>query len=199
MKRFAPGSRFGLLVAVLVAALASFPSALPTLAQGVITVSPNAVFTGTSSTVTLSASGFFDLSQVRASQIAIRPSEGVSVIQIVSATAQRLTISFRISEEAATGTRTLLITNSGGATVVALDLALRLGLHICRPACEATQTCRENRCVGCASPCQEPLVCRGNACVAPPEPPPPPPPLRCTPACRPGFECREGNTCLPLI
>lgn len=142
--------------------------------QGSITVSPNIVDTGTSPRVTITASGFFDLSEVSESQISIRPSQGVSQIQITGATAQTLTLSFELAADAAVGTRTLLIKNNDGATVVALDLLLRLGPHICRP------------------PCELPFRCSANVCVGPPPPPPPP---QCRPPCRPGFFCSEFGQC----
>jgi hypothetical protein len=142
--------------------------------QGSITVAPNVVDTGTSPRVTISASGFFDLSEVTESQISIRPSQGVSQLQITGATAQHLTLSFDLAADASIGTRTLLIRNNDGATVVALDLVFRLGSHICRP------------------PCELPFRCSANVCVGPPPPPPPP---QCRPPCRPGFFCSEFGVC----
>jgi hypothetical protein len=156
--------------------------------QGVITLAPTVVDTGTSSRVTITASGFFDLAEVTESQISFRPGQGVSNIQIAGATAQRLVVTFDISEDAALGTRTLLIKNNAGATVVALDIAFNLGSHICRPACELPQRCSGNVCVGCRPPCQDPLVCRGNFCVRPTPP-------QCTPPCRPPFFCNDFGQC----
>jgi hypothetical protein len=157
--------------------------------QGTISLSPIAVDTGTSARVTITASGFFDLGEVRESQISIRPSQGVSNIDIAGATAQRLVLTFDLSEDASIGTRTLLIRNNAGATVVALDLVFNRGPHICWPACESPLRCVNNVCVGCRPPCRDDLVCRGNVCVRPP------PPV-CNPPCRePFFFCNEFGFC----
>jgi hypothetical protein len=157
--------------------------------QGTISVTPTAVDTGTTARVTITASGFFDLGDVRESQIGFRPSQGVSDIQIAGATAQRLVLTFDLSEDASTGTRTLLIRNNAGATVVALDLVFNRGSHICRPACESPLRCVNNVCVGCRPPCRDDLVCRGSVCVRP-QPPP------CDPPCRsPPFFCNQFGQC----
>jgi len=158
---------------------------------GSITVSPNVVDTGTSSMVTISASGFFDLSEVLEPQIGIRPSQGVSNVQIESATAQHLVLSFQLARSTIPGTRTLFIKDSHGTTVVALDLILKRGAF-CEPDCQAPLVCRDNVCVspppspppfGCHPPCEDGLVCRGNRCIQ----------LQCRPACRPTQICENGR------
>lgn len=155
--------------------------------QGSVTVSPNIVETGTSPTVTISASGFFDLSQVRESLIGIRPTQGVSNIQIESATAQRLRLSFTLAPDTVTGTRTLFINNSNGTTIVALDLELKLGALFCQPACRDPLVCRANVCVrpeGCNPPCDDGFSCNQfNRCVTP----------RCQPPCASGSVCESGR------
>jgi hypothetical protein len=134
-------------------------------------LSPTVVKTGESSKVVIKSGGFFDLSEIRQSQIGIRPNEGISDLRIVDATAQSLDLSFKIANTASAGIRTLFIKNTSGATVVALNLTLRLGLGICKPLCQA------------------PNICRDNVCV-----PPPPPPRECKPPCDPnsGEECKNG-------
>ena len=144
------------------------------LAQG-IAVTPNVVEIGTSPRVTITASGFFDLSEVGPSQIGIRPSEGVSDIRIINQTAQRLSLSFGLAEDTPVGTRTLFIKNNSGVTVVALDLNFKLGPSICRPPCEAPSRCSNNVCV---------------------RPPPPPPPPVCNPPCRAPRVCEFGRCVL---
>lgn len=158
-------------------------------AQGSISVFPNIVDTGTSPAVTISASGFFDLTEVQQSQISIRPSQGVSNLKITWATAQQLKLSFTLAEDAAIGVRTLLIKNNSGETIVALDLALRLGPHICRPACPSPQTCVGNVCVGCRPPCPEGKTCVGSVCRPPPRPP------ICIPPCPSIQICNEFGRC----
>lgn len=140
--------------------------------QGAVTVSPNTVETGSSPTVNINASGFFDLSQVQDSQIGIRPSQGVSGIQINGATAQTLRLSFTLAPETVTGTRTLFINNSSGTTVVALDLFLRPGAAVCAPAC------------------RDPLVCRAGVCAQP---------GGCDPPCDDGFRCNQINRCVAIM
>lgn len=166
-------------------------------AQGSISVSPSTVETGTSPTLTLSTSGFFDLSEVAPSQVGIRPSEGILDLQIKSATAQRMELAFKLSDAAAPGTRTLFIKDRNGVTVVALDLVVKLGAHVCRPACEPPKHCRDNQCIldpnictpGC-EPCQR---CRNNVCAD----------LRCNPPCKgttvsPPEFC-ECGLCVPAL
>jgi len=65
------------------------------LAQSVISVTPNTVNTGASNTVTITTSGFFDLSQVTPSQIQLRPADGVSNFAITEQSAQHLALSRR--------------------------------------------------------------------------------------------------------
>lgn len=148
--------------------------------QASISVSPSVVETGTSPTLTLTSSGFFDLSEVRVPQVGIRPDEGVLDLKITSATAQRMALSFKLSEAASPGVRTLFIKDRNGVTVVALDLVLQRGAHICRPACEPPKRCRNNQCVLdpdiCIPDCKPCERCRNNICVA----------LRCDPPCREG-------------
>src|SRR5262245_4838395 len=70
-----------------------------------ITVDPDKVDIGTTPTVALFSAGFFDLSEVKLSQVGIRPNDGVSNLKIESATAQRMRLSFKVSSDASIGTR----------------------------------------------------------------------------------------------
>ena len=153
----------------LIAVLAFLIFSIPTRAEtaipgGSITVTPTAVDTGETAVVTLSSSGFFDLAEVRESQISIRPNDNVTNLRIVWATAQQLRLSFQIAPEAQTGPRSLLIKNNAGATVVAVDIAFQPGPHICHPACQSPQTCENNVCTGCSPPCGENERCEGTIC-----------------------------------
>src|SRR6202008_4838052 len=130
--------------------------------QAGITVSPTMVDTGATSEVTISAPGTFDLGAVQRGQISIRPSDGVSNLSIVWSTAQQMRLSLAVSDAAETGVRSLLIKDSAGATMVALDIAFRLGPNVCRPACQAPQTCANNVCIGCNPPCGEGKRCVGT-------------------------------------
>jgi hypothetical protein len=161
------------------------------LAQAAITVSPSIVDTGTTSEVTISAPGTFDLGAVQESQISLRPVSGVSNLRIVWATAQQMRLSLTLSDAAEPGVRSLLIKDSAGATIVALDIALRLGPSLCRPACQAHQTCSNNVCIGCDPPCADGESCVGTIC----RPITPPPPPVCRPACRPPKVCNDVGQC----
>ncbi len=188
-------------------------------AGGSISLSPTEVETGTSPTLTLTTSGFFDLSEVRLPQVGIRPNQGVSNLKIVSATAQRMVLSFDLSGDASPGTRTLFIKDRRGGTAVALDLVVRRGPNICRqecvpprvctnnrcqlppnvcdPACTSGQVCRNNRCIPdpdfCDPPCNDKICarCVNRRCVTP----------RCSPACNnkgtPPTTC-ECGACVPM-
>jgi hypothetical protein len=166
-------------------------------AQATISVTPDTVDTGSSPSVTLNSAGFFDLSQVTASQIGLRPGDGVSNIQIVSQTAQHLTLSFQLADAATPGVRTLFINNGSGATLVALDLTLRLGANVCIPACGPSQICMSNRCedrppppVSCSPKCDDDFQdCVNGKCVN----------YTCTPSCRTGYGCNRRLQCVPRI
>jgi len=151
----------------------------PTIALAQVTASPSVVDTGKTNTVDISVPGSFDLSQVDLSHVGIRPNQGVSNVRIDSATAQHMSLSFDLSSDAATGTRTLFVNNSSGSNVIALDILLKLGSNICQPACTS------------------PAQCVNNVCATPHPPPPPPPPPRCTPACVPPRQCINGTCQLP--
>jgi len=142
-------------------------------AGGSISLSPTAVETGTSPTLTLTTSGFFDLSEVRPSQVGIRPNQGVSNLKIVSATAQRMVLSFDLSGDASPGTRTLFIKDQRGGTAVALDLVVKRGPNICRPECVPPQVCTNNVCKlppnVCDPACTSGQVCRNNRCIPDPD------------------------------
>jgi hypothetical protein len=169
-----------LLPTALLSLLLLLGQAVVAFSQG-ITVSPAEVEIGTAAmerTVTLNASGFFDLGDVQASQIRIRPGESISDIKIRNATAQRMELSFTVSANAKDGVRALLIKDQKGATVVAVDVRFKLASNVCRPACPTT------------------MVCKNNACE--PAPPPPPPHPTCTPNCDPCQKCVAHNVCRDL-
>lgn len=140
--------------------------------QSPITVSPGVIETGTETNLTIGASGSFDLAEVGDPQISLRPNDGVTRIRIREATGQRLILSVQLERRTRTGTRTLLIKNNEGRTVVALDLVVRIGSHICRPSCNAPLVCQENVCGVSSSPIQ---------------------PVPCNPPCGPSQACEFGR------
>jgi len=141
------------------------------LAQGTISVTPTTVDTGATSTVTITTSGFFDLSQVKPSQIQLRPADDVSNFTITEQSAQHLVLSFDVADIAAPGTRTLSISNSSGGPSVALDLTLKLGPNVCNPSCVAPAYCQSNQCVTntppaqCNPACEGSSTCKNGQCV----------------------------------
>src|SRR5262245_29042936 len=70
--------------------------------QASFSIAPSSVGTGSTAEVRITAPGSLDLGAVQESQIVFRPSDGISNVRIVSASAQQLTLSFKIDEEAAT-------------------------------------------------------------------------------------------------
>jgi hypothetical protein len=152
--------------------------------QGMISVTPNTVDTGASNAVTITTSGFFDLSQVTPSQIQVRPADGVSNFAISEQSAQHLALSFDVADTAAPGTRTLSISNSGGGPSVALDLTLKIGQNVCIPNCVSPAVCMSNQCVThtppaqCNPACQEESSCVNGRCVD-----------SCNPHCTGGMVC----------
>jgi hypothetical protein len=157
---------------------------LTQLVQGMISVTPNTVDTGASNAVTITTSGFFDLSQVTPSQIQVRPADGVSNFAISEQSAQHLALSFDVADTAAPGTRTLSISNSGGGPSVALDLTLKIGQNVCIPNCVSPAVCMSNQCVThtppaqCNPACQEESSCVNGRCVD-----------SCNPHCTGGMVC----------
>jgi hypothetical protein len=91
-------------------------------AQAPISVSPSNVQAGTTPTLTISSNGFFDLSQVAASQIDINPRDGVTNLRVSNATARSLTLSFDLASAAAGGDRMLSIN--------ALDVTVSMKLAV---------------------------------------------------------------------
>jgi hypothetical protein len=156
------------------------------LVQGLISVTPNTVDTGASNTVTITTSGFFDLSQVTPSQIHVRPADGVSNFAITEQSAQHLALSFDVADTATSGTRTLSISNSGGGPSVALDLTLKLGQNVCTPSCVSPAVCENNQCVThtpqpqCNPQCEGASSCVNGRCVD-----------SCNPHCTDGKQCEN--------
>lgn len=182
--------RAALAVLLSLTLLVGFSTALSSqTASGSISVSPSQVEIGRSPTVILTTSGFFDLSAVTISQVGVNPNEGISILSI-SATAQRMLLSFEISADASVGTRTLFIKDRNGATVVALDLLLKLPPHICRPPCTGTTSCRDNRCEHdptiCTPKCDRCERCVANFCS----------PKLCSPACSTSSQFCECGVCV---
>jgi hypothetical protein len=162
-------------------------------AQAPLSVAPKTVKTGTSPALTVSSTGFFDLSQISTSQVAITPGDGISGLRISNPSAQSLILSFDLASTASVGQRTLSI--SVDDVTVSLKLAVERGPPPpCSPQnCRAPSTCVSGVCTApprreCGpSNCRPPRQCNDEgACVRPPV---------CNPACRPPKECQPGNRC----
>jgi hypothetical protein len=118
--------------------------------------------------LTVSSSGFFNLSKVNASQIAITPDKDISNIQVSKATPRRLTLSFDAGNFS-TGDHTLTINANDVAVSVKFSIAAKPDRNACTPACRPPRT-----------------DCVEGACLLP---------VRCTPSCPPTQMCiRIGNT-----
>src|SRR5262245_18906807 len=79
------------------------------LAQAPLTVDPKTVKAGTTPALTLTTNGFFDLSQVSVSQIAINPRDGISGLRVSNASPRSAILSFDLAAQAPSGQRTLSI------------------------------------------------------------------------------------------
>jgi hypothetical protein len=145
----------------------AFVTLLISLAQAQ-QITPKTVTAGTSPALTVNSSGFFDLSQVSASQISVSPGTGVSNIRISNATPTSATVTFDLASTAKAGQRMLVI-NAGDVTV-SLKFQVEPG---------AARVCN-------ASNCHRPRVCDGDTCVLPE------PQLVCDPRCRPPRECQHN-------
>ncbi|MEA2896114.1 MAG: hypothetical protein QOJ84_1729 [Bradyrhizobium sp.] len=153
------------LIALIATALLTFSISLAQAQP----ITPKSVKAGTSPALTVNSSGFFDLSQVPASQISINPGTGVSNIRVSNATPQSATVTFDLASTAPAGQRMLVI-NAGDVTV-SLKFVVEPGV---------TPVCTSKNCL-------PPRECDGNACVL----------AACGPAnCRPPRFCDENGVCM---
>ena len=156
------------LTSLLAAAILSL-SASMVAAQTPISIDPKTVQTGTSPTITVSSSGFFDLSKVTASQVSVNPGAGISNIRVSNGTPRSMSVSLDVSAKAASGERMLSISADDVIVSVKLSVTGRRDPNVCRP------------------PCRFPNRCEDGACV--------PPPPHCNPRCVPPKICVQNNVC----
>jgi hypothetical protein len=134
-------------------------------AQPGVSVSPASVDAGTTATLVIAANGTVDLSGIEGSQIGVRPGNGIANIKILSQSAQRITLSLDVAENAAKGVRTLFINNAQGTDIVALDLQVAVPGNVCLPHCVAPAQCESNVCVSPPpNPCENVPCGAGNKC-----------------------------------
>jgi hypothetical protein len=158
-------------------------------AQAPLSVSPNTVKPGATpvvTTLTVSSTGFFDLSQVRASQIGINPRDGISNIQVGNAAPRQMTLSFTLAGNAAAGDRSLSFTVD--EVTISLKLKVVRDQPVCSPRnCAPPKTCEGGVCVApkCdESTCSKPRTCHGFICRLG---------RVCTPRCRNDQFCDDGR------
>jgi hypothetical protein len=153
-------------------------------------ITPKSVKAGTSPVLTVNSSGFFDLSQVPASQISVSPATGVSNIRVSNATPQSANVTFDLASTAPVGQRMLVI--NAADVMVSIKLLVEAGaVPVCSPRnCLAPRVCEGNACVlpACGpSNCRPPKACNDDGfCTTPPV---------CNPRCKPPKECKPGNRC----
>jgi hypothetical protein len=137
-------------------------------------VTPTTVTAGTSPTLTINSSGFFDLSKVTSKQISVSPASGVSNLELSNATPASATVTFTLSSSAPAGARMLVI-NTGDVNI-SLKFTVQANSNKCTPSnCRLPRFCDENdKCVQppvCNPRCNMPQVCvktsSGNACETP--------------------------------
>jgi hypothetical protein len=150
---------------------------------------PNTVTAGTSPTLTINSSGFFDLSQIPASQISVSPGTGISNLQISNATPLSATVTLDIASTATAGPRMLVI-NAGDVTVsIKLQVAAGAAPVCSSSNCHPPRVCDGDACVLECGPtnCRPPRFCNDEGfCTLPPV---------CSPRCRPPQQCMPGNRC----
>jgi hypothetical protein len=152
-------------------------------------LTPKTVKAGTSPTLTVNSSGFFELSRLTASQVSVSPATGVSNIRIGNPTAQSATVTFDLASTAPAGQRMLVI-NAGDVTV-SIKFIVEPGVT---PVCTARnclppRVCDGNACVlpACGpANCRPPRFCDDGICIRPPI---------CNPRCTPPKRCEAGNIC----
>jgi hypothetical protein len=130
--------------------------------QSGVTVSPTSVDAGATARLVIAAHGTVDLSGIAASQIGVKPDDGIANIKILSQSAQQLTLSLDVAETVAQGVRTLFIDNAQGAEIVALDLQVAVPAGLCVPHCVPPAQCENNACV--SPPCDGVSCGAGNKC-----------------------------------
>jgi hypothetical protein len=137
-------------------------------------VTPTTVKAGTSPTLTINSSGFFDLSKVTSSQISISPSSGVSKLQISNNTPTSATVTFNLSSSASAGARMLVI-NTGDVNI-SLKFTVESDHNKCSlDNCRPPKACQDDGKCGlpprCSPHCVSPQVCvkKGgvNVCESP--------------------------------
>jgi hypothetical protein len=161
--------RYRSLVGLTASALLVLLMSMTAAQQPPIGVSPRDVKPGTSPTLTISSSGFLDLSQVSASQVGIEPSDGVSNLRVGNASPQSLSLSFDLAASAAPGARALSI------SVNDVTVSVRVLVddpQVCRPACSPPRpVCDDGICVrlphACMPRCVSPKVCDDGVCKTP--------------------------------
>jgi hypothetical protein len=152
------------LPALALAVFVSAPAAV--LAQPSINIAPAEVRAGTAVTLTVTASGGFDLSHVGPDQIVIHPSGGIGNLQAIpSPTAPSLRVEFSLDATATPGARTLIIIQPGNVVASAVfSVAAPLPLQ-----CPVGQRCCRfnpvtHNCLDCETRCPLPRCPIGQHC-----------------------------------
>jgi hypothetical protein len=178
-------------IIVLVAAALLTLAISPAQADPPISVTPKSVMAGKSAVLTIKSNGFLDLSQVPPAQISINPGTGVSNIRFSNATPQSVTLSFDLASTAAAGERALVIT-ADDVTISTRLVVQSAPPAACSPSnCHPPRRCEDGSCVrpACSREnCLPPRSCNDFGVCARPE--------VCSPACRPGQECKN-QICVP--
>lgn len=161
-------------------------SASIALAQAPISIVPKSVKAGTTATLTVTSTGFFDLTQITAAQFSVNPSAGVTNLQVSNASPQNLTLSFDVSSKASPGQRTLSI--DANDVVLSLKLTVEAAVQACSASnCRPPRKCDNGVCITpvCSTiNCHAPDFCDGDKCVR-----------GCRPACRPPKRFCDNGTC----
>jgi hypothetical protein len=128
--------------------------------QPPISISPQSVSQDSFPGITVTSSGFLDLSKVATSDVTITPAADISNITVGNQSAQSMLVSFQVARFAKLGERTLSI-NAQGVTV---SLKFSVSNKVpdpgkCVPGCGALRTCSNGECVRCQPKCTGPKEC----------------------------------------
>jgi hypothetical protein len=130
--------------------------------QPPISISPQSVGADSFPNITVTSSGFLDLSKVSASDVTITPAAGIDSISVGNQSAQSVLVSFHVARTAKLGERTLSI----GAQGITVSLKFSVARQqpppsACVPGCLFPRTCSEGEgeCVLCQPKCTSAHEC----------------------------------------
>jgi hypothetical protein len=105
-----------------VSASTVFPMAAMPQVPG-ISVVPNRVMVSSTSSLNVTSTGCFDLSDVTPSQVSLNPNDGISNLRVTQLAPSSLGLSFAVAGNASLGNRRLVIDNGDASAAAVLEIA----------------------------------------------------------------------------